>query len=129
MNVPRQEPVFDGHRILVAEDELLLAMEIRRFLEDWGCLVLGPVPSVSRALALLAEEAPDGAVLDVNLKGELAAPVAEALAAREVPFVLLTGYGVPMVTEPVLRAAPRLDKPVSPVSLEAALMSLFDLRR
>ena len=127
MSAARQEPVLDGQRILVAEDELLLAMEIKRFLENWGCVVLGPAPSVSRALALLDGEAPDAVVLDLNLKGEMATPVAAELARRAVPFVLVTGYGASLIREPALRAAPRLDKPVSGSRLRVALLDALEL--
>ena len=102
-----------GLRILIVEDEFLLAMELEMLLQRHGCLVVGPVSSVGRALALLETEPPDVAVLDVNLKGERATPIAAALQAREVPFVLLTGYSGPQLSEPELRVAPRVDKPVS----------------
>jgi two-component SAPR family response regulator len=102
-----------GLRILIVEDEFLLAMELEMLLQRHGCLVVGPVSSVARALALLAAEPPDAAVLDVNLRGERATPIAAALQAREVPFVLITGYSGSQLSEPELRVAPRIDKPVS----------------
>jgi two-component SAPR family response regulator len=71
------------------------------------------VSSVGQALALLEAEPPDAAVLDVNLRGERATPLAAALQAREVPFVLITGYSAAQLSEPELRVAPRIDKPVS----------------
>ena len=67
-------------------------MELEALLERRGCTVLGPVPTVGQALALLDGEPPDVALLDVNLKGERATPVAAALIDRGVPFVLITGY-------------------------------------
>ena len=102
-------------------------MEIKRFLENWGCVVLGPVPSVSRTPALLDGEAPDAAVLDLNLKGEMATPVAAELERRMVRFVLVTGYGAALIREPVLHAAPRVDKPVSRRRLRAALVDALEL--
>lgn len=79
--------------ILVVEDEFFLAEDLRRELEDTGAVVVGPAPSVELALALIGQ-APvlDAAVLDVNLGGEMAYPVADALLARSVPFVLTSGY-------------------------------------
>ena len=102
-----------GRRVLVVEDEFLLAMELETLLEQRGCMVLGPVPSVSQALAMLDCYQPEAALLDVNLKGERATPVAAALKDRGVPYVLITGYSDSQLSEPELRQAPRLDKPVN----------------
>jgi two-component SAPR family response regulator len=110
-----------GLRILVVEDEFLLAMELECLLEQRGCMVLGPVSSVRRALAMLDGERPELALLDVNLKGERATPVAAALQARGVPFVLITGYSGPQLSEPELRDAPRIDKPVNCRALKRAV--------
>ena len=101
-----------GLRVLVVEDELILAMELERLLAGLGHAVLGPVPTVGRALRLLAWQRPDAALLDVNLGGESATPVAAALLERGVPFVLVTGYGGEQLKEAVLRDARRLGKPV-----------------
>lgn len=123
----RQQPSFAGRRILIAEDELLLALELQKTLGEWGCIVLGPVPSTSRALALLETEVPDAVVLDLNLKDELATPVADVLAARGIPFVLLTGYGAMLINDAVLRAAPHVNKPLEREMLGAALSAALDL--
>jgi DNA-binding NtrC family response regulator len=106
-------PQLSGRRILVVEDEFLLAMELEALLERHGCLVLGPVPTIDLALAMLDGEPPELVLLDVNLKGERATPVAAALIDRGVPFVLITGYSARQLSEPELRAAPRIDKPVN----------------
>ncbi len=80
-------------RILVVEDEYVQADALQQQLEDLGADVLGPVPSVAAALALLAAGPPiDGAILDVGLRDEMAFPVAEALRARGIPFLFATGY-------------------------------------
>ena len=110
-----------GLRILIVEDEFLLAMELEALLEQRGCMVLGPVSSVRHALAMLDGERPELALLDVNLKGERATPVAAALQARGVPFVLITGYSGPQLSEPELRDAPRIDKPVNCRALKRAV--------
>src|SRR5215470_4028424 len=81
-----------GLKILVCEDEFLIAQEISITLRDVGCEVLGPVPFVDDARALLAQETPDGAVLDVNLHGELIFSFAEDLLERRVPLVFASGY-------------------------------------
>jgi CheY-like chemotaxis protein len=101
-----------GRRILVVEDEFLLAMELESLLERHGSIVLGPVSSVDQALAALEAEQPEIALLDVNLKGQRATPVAAALRQRGVPFVLITGYSSAQLLEPELRHASRVDKPV-----------------
>jgi DNA-binding LytR/AlgR family response regulator len=110
-----------GLRILIVEDEFLLAMELEMLLQQRGCMVLGPVSSVGQALAALDGEQPDVAFLDVNLKGERATPIAAALQARRVPFVLITGYSALQLTEPELREAPRIDKPVNCRALRRAV--------
>jgi CheY-like chemotaxis protein len=110
-----------GLRILVVEDEFLVALELEQLLGGRGCQVVGPAPSVGRALALLGVERVDAAVLDVNVDGGRVTPVAEALKAREIPFVLATGYGTSAFPEPALCEAPRVNKPV----VEAELMQVL----
>jgi two-component system, response regulator PdtaR len=81
-----------GRCVLLVEDELLVAWDIERMLKTAGLRVLGPVSSVAAALALLKTEKPDAAILDLNLRGELATPVARRLRELGVPFVLSTAY-------------------------------------
>lgn len=83
---------LQGRRILVVEDEFLVAMLIQDILESAGCMVMGPVPRLAEALDAAGREACDAAVLDVNLAGERVYPVAEILSRRNVPFVFVTGY-------------------------------------
>ena len=84
---------LDRCRILVVEDEYLLAEELTQELADLGAFVLGPVASVDTAVALLEREAaPDGAILDVNLGGEPVFPLADHLIARGIPLIFTTGY-------------------------------------
>ncbi len=82
-----------GRRILVVEDEALIAMLLEDLLGDLGCKVVGPAANVTQALELAARERPDAAVLDVNLGKETVFPVADALQRAGVPFVFITGYG------------------------------------
>ena len=99
-------------RILVVEDEFLIAMELDITLTRAGYQVLGPAANVSAALGLLRLERPDAAVLDVNLAGEWVTPVAEVLRAMFVPFILTSGYGAAdLHAEPVLRDAVNVGKP------------------
>ena len=111
-------------RILVVEDEFLIALEIEQMLVDLGCTVIGPVPSVARALALLEREAPDFAILDVNLGRERSTPVAEALRADGVPFGLATGYDRSQLPEEAYRDATHLGKPLDRHRLVDALACL-----
>ena len=115
-----------GCRVLVVEDEFLLAMELEILLSQRGCTVLGPVPTVRQALAMLGREQPEAALLDVNLKGERATPIAVALRERSVPFVLVTGYSEHQLSEPELHEAPRLGKPVNGRELKCALVKVLD---
>jgi DNA-binding LytR/AlgR family response regulator len=113
-----------GRRVLVVEDELLAALEVEAALEAEGCAIVGPVPTVGRALSLLdGPDAPslDAALLDVNLRGEMVTPVARLLADRGLPFVLVTGYDGLDLREPVLGRAPRVHKPFEPPELVRTL--------
>jgi DNA-binding response OmpR family regulator len=84
---------LSGRRVLVVEDELLVSMLVEDLLVDEGCIVVGPYARVSDALDAARTEMVDVALLDVNVAGEKVFPVAEALEARGVPFLFLTGYG------------------------------------
>lgn len=82
-----------GLRVLIVEDEVIIAMLLEETLHDAGCVVIGPVPRVDKAMEVARAEPLDFALLDVNLAGEKVFPVAEVLVERAVPFVFLTGYG------------------------------------
>ena len=111
-----------GRRILVVEDDYFTAELLRSELEAEGATVVGPAPRVGDALDLLAREAPpDAAVLDVDLDGETSCPVADALRHRNVPFVLVTGYGRRDLPTAYGRAL-HLHKPVSVHQLARALL-------
>jgi CheY-like chemotaxis protein len=80
-------------RILVVEDEYLIAMMLSDALESVGSVVVGPVPSVEKAITTIATDPDiDAAILDINLGGAMAYPVADALLARNIPFVFTSGY-------------------------------------
>ncbi|WP_374571347.1 response regulator [Phenylobacterium sp.] len=82
-------------RVLLVEDESLVALAMEDMLADLGCEVVASFGALAPAMSWLAERnrAVDGALLDVNLSGELVFPLAEALEAKGVPFVFATGYG------------------------------------
>jgi CheY-like chemotaxis protein len=80
-------------RILVVEDEYLIALTLSDHLEEAGSIVVGPVPSVEKAMeAIQSDPKIDAAILDVNLGGVMAYQVADALLARKIPFVFTSGY-------------------------------------
>ncbi len=106
-----------GKRILLAEDEFLIALTAADALVALGAVVVGPACSLAAGLALAADEALDGAVLDVNLNGEDSRPVVDLLARRRVPFVLTTGYD--RVDNP--HAAPVVTKPYDEDRIDSAL--------
>lgn len=96
----------------------MVAMIIEDTLSDLGCEVVGPMSSIDRALvAARTTERIDGAFLDVNLRGELVYPVAEALTARGIPFAFVTGYGEKGI-DARYRSAPVLTKPFLPETVE-----------
>ena len=98
-------------RILVVEDEYLIAMELEATLRNAGYRVIGPALDLSAALELLKAERPDAAILDVNLAGQWVTPVAEVLQGSFVPFILATGYvAADLQTEPALRDAVNVGK-------------------
>ena len=82
-----------GRIVLVVEDEFFVADSLRLYLEQQGAVVVGPVATVDDALEVIGRaERLDAGIVDVNLQGKRAFPVADALAARGVPFVFITGY-------------------------------------
>ncbi|RYF21224.1 MAG: response regulator [Oxalobacteraceae bacterium] len=102
---------LENRRILVVEDEFFMADELRQKLEAAGALVIGPAPSVERALALIKDEITiDAALLDVNLGGNMSYPVAEALIVRSVPFIFTSGYDESVFSEHYA-LMPRCQKP------------------
>ena len=107
-------------RILLAEDEALLALLLAERLEEAGFRITGPAKSVAAALALIEQEGCDAAVLDVQLGKETAAPIAQALRSRSIPFLTLSGYSESQ-RPPVFDGAPMMVKPVRMHDLVAFL--------
>jgi DNA-binding response OmpR family regulator len=110
-------------RVLVVEDEPLIAFDVADHLREAGFEIVGPAGSVAAALKLLETQGCDLAVLDVNLGRETAAPIAEALSARSLPFLALSGYSSDQFPEG-FKHAPMLTKPVDPKRLLAELRRL-----
>lgn len=119
-----EHPGIAGLRLLLVEDDYLLAQFLTEILELMGAHVIGPVASVDDALDVI-ERCPDidAAILDVNLRGEPVYPVADLLGHRDVPFVFASGYG-PESIPSRYRDARLCTKPVNPDALLVALERL-----
>jgi DNA-binding NarL/FixJ family response regulator len=114
-----------GKRVMVVDDDSLLALDLEIFLQDEGCVVVGPAPTADAALALIAAGPPDLAILDIDLNGDTSVPIADALAARGVDFLFISGHSRSMLpaahSERLLLA-----KPWSEAGLRGALIKLLD---
>jgi len=115
--------LLTGRRVLIVEDELMIAELWEMALTDAGCEVLGPFPHIDPALRAIATAKIDAALLDVNLRGRTVLPVAAALAERRVPFLFVTGYGPAGVPAPY-RDRPVLTKPCPLPTLITAFVEL-----
>jgi DNA-binding response OmpR family regulator len=113
---------LQGARVLIVEDAVLLALELETGLSEAGATVVGPAYELQEALNLLGQPI-DAAVLDANLNGLSVTPVAEALAARGVPFVFATGYGD--TGAPMGFDAPVIRKPYDVTQVAAAVSGLL----
>ena len=112
-----------GCRILVVEDDMMIAVIIEEVLLNLGCVVVGPVGKLDAALRLANDEALDAAILDVTIRGGDTFPVAERLQARGVPFALASGYGDWALPD-AYRHQPRLTKPFTVQDLETRVRAL-----
>jgi CheY-like chemotaxis protein len=112
---------LDGKRVLLVEDEGLIAAMVSDMLEDLGAEVVGPAASIAQAIALAETRGLSAAVLDINIRGASIDPVAERLAARGIPFLFATGYGTQPAAWPHV---PVIDKPYSIEKLAAVLLAL-----
>src|SRR4051794_3070960 len=114
-----------GARVLLAEDDAaLVALYLMTTLQTAGYVVVGPVSAVAEALTIIDSEPPDAAVLDLQFAAGDTAPVAAALLAGDIPFVVLTDdEGLEL--EPALADAPRLAKPVEPEALLSLVHNLL----
>jgi CheY-like chemotaxis protein len=114
------DDAFAGKRVLVVEDEMIVAMLIEDILAELGAEVVGPATRNARALELLAEGPVDAAILDVNLGSETTLLTARELRARGIPFAFATGYGAAGVPAE-FEGQPFLPKPFREADLREAL--------
>jgi two-component sensor histidine kinase/two-component SAPR family response regulator len=120
----REKVMISGRRILLVEDEPLVAMMMSQIIGDLGAEVIGPFGTVGEAIAASAEGL-DAAVLDINVGGELVYPLAERLAKRGTPMVFLTGYDAKSVDDRFVKASV-LTKPIDETDLANTLAGIFD---
>lgn len=126
MTAPRP---LEGRRVLVVEDEALVALDLCLVLEALGCSPVGPAGTVDAAIELLRSQPDlDAALLDEHLGTALVTPVAEVLAERGVPFVVVSGRARSMSSNPLLLDAPRLPKPARTQRIAHALATLLEVR-
>jgi DNA-binding response OmpR family regulator len=123
--VPDTTPNLNGLRILVAEDESLIALDLIRALEDAGCEVIGPVNRIQDVPELARSEQPDGALLDVNLRGSQIFEVLPELQSLGVKVVLTSGYDDATLFPPAYRGLPRVTKPFDERSLRQVCAAHF----
>jgi PAS domain S-box-containing protein len=117
-----------GRRILLVEDEALVAIMMRDMLTDLGFSVVGPVGDRTTAIAAARKADIEGAVLDLNLRGETTYPVADELESRSIPFIFLTGYDRGVIDRRYADV-PLLQKPVDEQTLQRALAAVLDAER
>ena len=114
-----------GKRILVVEDEALIAFALEDMLAELGCAVVGPALRVADGEALAAGAAIDAAILDVNLNDSRSYPVAEHLARRGIPFLFATGFDQPGLEWHGV-GAELVPKPYRQAQIRDALLRLFE---
>jgi len=123
-----RERQWDMRRLLVVEDELLLAEQMAQTMENLGWAVMGPARSLDEAEALIAGRDPDVALLDVNIGGQSVFPLADVLHRRRVPIVFCSGYDLGDEVDRFTGCA-RLRKPVGIHQMYAAVNGLLDYSR
>lgn len=116
---------LSGLRILIVEDDALVALNLQEFVESLGCNVVGPCGRLSEALAFLDAEPIDGAMLDINLHGEMVYPLAERLAEREIPMLFCSGYAFTSAVPQQFAHYPQIAKPCAEHTLRTAMVETF----
>lgn len=114
---------FSGRRVLVLEDEYFIAQDVVEALRSAGATVLGPFASGDDALRAIDDEAPELAVLDINLRGQMSFTVADRLKQLHIPFVFATGYEASSIPA-AFRDVPMWKKPFETDALVAALTTI-----
>lgn len=111
--------------ILIAEDESLIALLLEEVLHDIGYKVAGPVSTVREVMTSVESSALGGALLDVNLRGEAVLSVLPKLKARNLPFIITSGYDAASLFPPEFRNVPRVVKPFDESELKRLCILMF----
>jgi DNA-binding NtrC family response regulator len=114
---PSAAQALTNRRILVAEDEGLIALDLEATLMGFGCEVIGPLSELDEIVATLRSEPVDGALLDVNLRGRQVFEILPEFLARRIPVVLTSGYDDATLFPHAFRTLPRISKPFDPAML------------
>ncbi len=112
---------LSGLRILVVEDNYLVASALQQHLEELDCTVVGPVPSLEEGMNIVQTQDIAGAILDINIIGGTSAPIAHRLREKNIPFFFITGYTSPRLLPDSLTDCCRLMKPIDEEVLERAV--------
>lgn len=121
------EKIGRALRVLIVEDSFMTARALTRLVEEFGAEVIGPVPSVKRAMEALDAGRCDAALLDINLGNETVEAVATRLEQEGVPFVFVSGYTSPkqLLENPKFKGKKLVAKPVEPIVLREAYSEVF----
>ena len=128
MSSTRSTPTYVGARVVIVEDSYVVAAGLEYLLTSAGCDVVGKAGSLGAAIDLLDTVAFEVALLDIDLHGDNVAPVADEIRQRDKPIIFLSGYGETDILPSHLQSLPRLEKPVNPAELFAALERALDGR-
>jgi CheY-like chemotaxis protein len=116
--------LLKGQRILVVEDNFIMALDLSQMVEELGGAVVGPAGRLDEGMALAQSNDIDGAILDVNLDGANTFPLADGLLASDVPVIFATGYDMTMIPDRFTQT-PKLSKPFDLRSVEKAVRKAF----
>jgi uncharacterized protein YbcI len=120
--------MLKGLRVLVVEDVGMVAMALKSMLEEIGCEVVGMAARLREAEEMARREELDGVLLDLNLGGQFAYPVADILQERDIPFIIMSGYDAGQL-HPEFAGLPNMQKPFDREGLEAMILVVFCSRR
>jgi DNA-binding NtrC family response regulator len=117
-----------GRRILIAEDEAMIALDLENFLQDLGCEIIGPVANVEDVIQQFEAHHPDGALLDINLRGKQVFAVLPQLIEQGLPVIITSGYDDVTLIPQDFRALPRISKPFNQATLRELCVTVFAKR-
>jgi DNA-binding NtrC family response regulator len=117
-----------GRRILIAEDEAMIALDLESMLQDLGCEIIGPVANVEDLVQQFETHHPDGALLDINLRGKQVFAVLPRLLEQGLPVIITSGYDDIALIPQDFRALPRISKPFNQTALRELCVTVFAKR-